>query len=199
MKKHLCLFLLPALMVVLAGCVEKIKSDVVTFHEGELPRGESIRIEPLDPRKKGSLEFHHYATMVTENLRRIGYTPMEGDQPTQLVAELDYSISDGLTEVQSRPGNYVRYHFWYGHYYDPFYYGFHQDLEPEIYAYTVYNRILLMNIVRTDNDKKLYEGRVQSVGPEKEIAKVMPYMITAMFANYPGESGVTKVITIEKK
>jgi hypothetical protein len=47
-------------------------------------------------------------------------------------------------------------------------------------------------------DRVLFEGRVQSTGREREIARVMPYMITAMFNNFPGESGVTKVVTIEK-
>ena len=57
-----------------------------------------------------------------------------------------------------------------------------------------------MNISRIGPDAEvLFEGRVQSIGKAKEIATVMPYMITAMFNNFPGENAVTKVVTIEKQ
>jgi len=105
-----------------------------------------------------------------------------------------------MTNVRSdHTRGYARYHFYYGHFHDPFYYGFYDDWRPEVYTYTVYNRLLRMNIVSADDEQKVvFEGRVQSIGREREIARVMPYLITAMFSNFPGESGVTKVVTIDK-
>ena len=185
--------------VLLAACAATMKSDVVTFHEGKLPRGETIRVESMGELRRGSLEFGHYADLIRNHLRRLGYTPVTADRPATLVAEVDYSVSDGQTEIRSEKRSYVRYHFYYCRFHDPFYYGFHRDWPPEIYAYTVYNRMLRMNIVRVDPQREvLFEGRVQSIGRENEMAKIMPYLITAMFTNFPGESGVTKVVTIEK-
>jgi hypothetical protein len=55
-----------------------------------------------------------------------------------------------------------------------------------------------MNIVSNDRLRShLFEGRVRSSGRQGELAEVMPYLITALFQNFPGESGVTKVVTIE--
>lgn len=188
-----------ALLLVVAGCANRITSDVVTFHEGDLPRGETIRVVALDESRAGSLEFEHYAGLVRDKLRHIGYTPVTGDEPTDLIAQLDYSVSEGQPQTRTTRGSYVRYHFLHGRFYDPFYYGFGYDWQPEIYTYTVYNRTVELNIVKSANTREvLFEGRVQSVGREKEIATVMPYLITAMFNNYPGESGVTKVVTIER-
>ncbi len=198
MRRSLYLCTIFSLMSLLASCAYKMKSDVVTFHEGPLPRGETIRVEPMDDLKRGSLEFEHYAESIRSNLRKIGYTPVKSGQPAQLVAQIDYSVSEGQTQVRSDTRGYTRYHFYYGHNLSPFYYGFYNDWPSEIYTYPVYNRLLLMNISRFEGKREvLFEGRVQSVGREKEIAKIMPYLITAMFTNFPGESGVTKVVTVE--
>lgn len=183
----------------LSGCASKVQQDVVTFHEGLLPRGETIAIEPMEDIAPGSQEFRHYRTLIADKLSQLGYQPVESGKPSILVARVSYSVSDGQTRIRSDHHNYVRYHFYYGHYLDPFYYGFYDNWPPEQYSYTVYNRKLMMNIARTTSNEILFEGRVQSIGREKEIAEVMPYMITAMFNNFPGESGITKVVTIEKE
>lgn len=203
MKRFFYVLILLPLLLVPGACTSNLKSEVVTFHEGPLPRGETIRVLAPDSAKTGSLEFEHYAAMVRENLRKIGYNPVSGDEPADLLAELDYSVSEGMTNVRSRPTTmnrgYVRYHFYYGHFHDPFYYGFYRDWQPDIYTFTVYNRKLEMNIVRNNDEREvLFEGRVQSIGRDQEIARIIPYLITAMFRNFPGESGVTKVVTIGK-
>lgn len=184
----------------LAGCANFLSSNVVTFHEGPLPMGESIRVEPMDASKAGSLEFRSYARLIAEQLRKLGYTPVESpDSDVQLIAEVDYDIVLGPTDVRvERDMSYVRYHFYYGRFADPFYFGIDSDWDPEIYAVTNYERSLRMNIVRASGDReRLFEGRVQSVGRQNNLPGIMPYLITAMFANFPGESGVTKVVTIE--
>lgn len=186
--------------LLLSNCASSVRTDVVTFHEGRLPRGETIHIEPMNAFAGESLEFSHYKNLISAELRRIGYTPIKNDQQAELVARIDYSVSDGQTQIRSEQRNYVRYHFYYGHYHNPFYYGFYNDWPPERYSYIVYNRQLHMNISRISPEPELlFEGRVQSIGREKEIASVMPYMITAMFNNFPGENGVTKIVTIDKQ
>lgn len=196
MMKRTMRCLLPALLALtVAGCAGKLKSDVVTFHQGPLPRGETIQVVPGDPDNQRSLEFEHYAGMIREKLGRIGYTPVAPGEPAELLAEVRYGVSEGFTEIRTHDRGYARYHFYYGRYYDPFYYGFYDSWEPEVTAYTVYDRTLSMNILRPNADGStttLFEGR------EREIAQVMPYLITALFTNFPGESGVTKVVTIEK-
>lgn len=198
MKQNLYLSGIFLLMTLLASCAARMKSDVVTFHKGPMPQGETIRVEPVSDLRSGSLEFEHYAQAVRTNLRNVGYVPVKSGQPAQLVAKIDYSVSDAQTQVRSNSNGYVRYHFSYGHFRDPFYYGFYNDWPQEIYSYTVYKRTLLMNIMRVEGEV-IYEGRVQSVGRENEIAEIMPYLITAMFTHFPGESGVTKIVTVEKK
>lgn len=192
----------------LSGCAARVAGDVTTFHEQIMPAGETIRVVAADPENNQSLEFRSYATRISEELRKIGYTPVtEPDVVADLIAEVDYSVEIGPTEIHTdRSSNYVRYHFGFGRYYNPFYFGaygspFYDPFwdEPQVYSTPTYQRNLEMNIVEADGEMdRVFEGRVESNGTESSLPEVMPYLITAMFNNFPGESGTTKVVTIEK-
>lgn len=188
-------------LILVSGCASKLSSDVVSFHEGDLPDGETIAVVPLDEGKQNSLEFQHYAELIKKSLSKIGYVPVDDPLGVDLLAKVDYEVSDGRVETRTRmepPRGYAHYHFYYGRYYDPYYFGYYDRWTPDVRSYTVYDRTLSMNITDTDNEKALFEGRVRSTGRENEIAEIMPYLVTAMFTNFPGESGVTKMVTIER-
>lgn len=201
------------LVLLLGACQSPLRSDVVTFHQEPLPAGESIKVVAMDPDKAGSLEFRRYAELVNRHLEEIGYSPVPigSDVPTELIAEIDYAVSQGPTQVRvedNRP--FARYHFYYGRYYDPFYFGLYDPFYTGVYSpwgpdresvYTVnsFVRQLELNIVKVEpNRERIFEARVESVGPRSELPEVMPYMITAMFTNFPGENGVTKMVSIER-
>jgi hypothetical protein len=209
--------LFAALLV--SGCTSVIRGDVVTYHDGPMPAGETIRVVAANPANQGSLEFRSYVTMINEQLRRVGYQPTDDDN-AQLLAVVDYSVAPDSTSVTAnRSQNAVRYGFSYGRFYDPFYFGASNYWGPNYWgpgwgpgyfgggywgpdtytSRTGYLRTLLINIERNDQDReRLFEGHVQSSGAQNLLPQVMPYLITAMFQNYPGENGVTKVVTIER-
>jgi len=206
-----------ALLVLGACALKGGQYNLVTFNEGKLPRGETISIQPVESLAPDSLEFSYYRVLMADKLRKLGYTPVASDEPATLVATVDYSVSDGqkrfgseqrsgATYIPSYFSNYsskypskyyARYHFYNGRHHSPFYYGYSDQWPPEHYSYVVYNRKLEINILDSSTAEKLFEGRAQSIGREKEIASAMPYMITAMFNNFPGENGITKVVIIE--
>jgi hypothetical protein len=196
---------LPLLFVtfgcLLSGCTNFFSSDVVTFHESPLPNGETIRVVAIDPAKIPSLEFRSYANLVNAELRKIGYTPVtDNNANADLLAEVEYSVESGPPLINVDESNrYVRYHFSAGRFYDPFYFGVYDTFwRPEVSTTPTFVRHLQMNIVTNDEAKtRIFEGRVQSSGFQPQLPEIMPYLVTAMFMNFPGESGVTKVVTIE--
>ncbi|MES2626485.1 MAG: DUF4136 domain-containing protein [Pseudomonadota bacterium] len=187
--------------LVLSGCTSTLSSDVVTFHDGALHEGETIRVVAIDPAKVPSLEFRSYANLVNEELRKIGYTPVTDENSiAQLLAEVDYSVESGESLVNvNDPTRYARYHFSLGRFYDPFYLGVYDPWGSDIVSTTpTFVRNLQLNIVTNDETKThIFEGRVQSNGIHNQLPEIMPYLVTAMFSNFPGESGVTKVVTVE--
>lgn len=183
----------------ITACGSILKSDVVTFHEGALPAGETIRVEALDPLKAQTLEFRQYARQVNNALRNVGYRPVADNEEAELIAQLDYAVETGPVELRlERDGPYAYYHFSYGRFRNPFYFGLSDRWEPEVRSTPTYIRSLTMAIVNNDaQPERLFEGRVESIGAKRQLPEVMQYLITALFANFPGESGVTKVVTIE--
>ena len=129
-------------------------------------------------------------------MNEIGYKVVTAGDKPDLLAKMDYSVGPPQTKIKSWPRNFVHYHFYYGDPY-PFFYGQYWD-EPDIYSYTVYNRTLIVNIARADGES-VFEGHVDSVGQDHNLNEIMSYLVEAMFNNYPGESGVTKVVTIQQK
>jgi hypothetical protein len=188
-------------LLALGGCTQLLQGDAVSFYEEALPMGESIRIEALDPEKGRSLEFRSYARMVADELRELGYQPQEvPGEDAELIAQVDYSVISGSTETRTTRHfpPYVHYHFAYGDVNQPFWFGFDNSWTEEVTTTPTFLRQMSLNIVRNDADHTpLFEGRVRSSGRQRELARVMPYLVTALFENFPGENGVTKVVTIE--
>src|SRR5690606_15185843 len=134
-SKLLALFLSICLV---ASCQSGLRSNVVAFHEEPLPMGETIKVLPLDPEKSDSLEFRNYSNLIREELRKIGYTPVDINEDSELIAEVDYGVETGPTSVSVDPmssyDRFARYHFYAGRYYDPFYFGIYDTWTPRIYS-----------------------------------------------------------------
>jgi hypothetical protein len=210
-----------AIVTLASACgTTQIASDVARFHRLPAPQGETFRIVATDGAKKGSLEFDAYATQVTAKLVQAGFRPADAAATATYDVRLDYMISGGKEKLASRPvagsafndpffygsgyGRFGAYYGYRGHhrFYDPFYspfYGSAFNHQAEVYSYTVYTRKLNLDIVKAANGDKLFEGKVESVGTDNRLPEVMPYLVQAMFTNFPGNSGVTQRVKIDVK
>lgn len=187
--------------LVLAACSRSIESDVVSFHRLPEAAGETFTITAKDPAKKGSLELEAYAGQIRARLVDLGYQPVVDG--ADLEVRVDYGISDGRERIRTRPGvGPAGFYSFYGFRYgfpigDPFFGGPAGGWQNDVYSYAIYTRRLEMDIVKADGGEMLFEGRAISEGKDSRLPEVMPYLVQAMFTNFPGESGVTKVVSIE--
>lgn len=196
------------LALALSACASNLKSDVARFHKlNEVQPGATFSIVPQDPALQGSLEFEQYAALVRGELTKFGYQPVNAANASDLVVELNFGISEGEQVIRSRPTAYYGFYGPYGYGY-PFYTGYYRrgyfhgyypfGYAPEVYSYTVYTRALSMDIVRTGSTRDVvFEGEVRSIGRDNRLPEIMPYLVQAMFTNFPGESGVTKEVVIK--
>jgi hypothetical protein len=181
--------------IVLAACAAGVTSEVTRFHRGAPPQGETVAIVPLDEAKQGSLEFAAYSKMVADKLNTLGYRVVTPASNPDLLAKIDYQVGTAQTRIKKWSGSFVHYHFYRGHFH-PWYFGSYWD-EPLVYAQTVFMRRLDLVLAGARGDA-WFEGHVRSVGRNDNLNEIMPYLVAAMFHNFPGESGVTKVVTIRK-
>lgn len=199
MKRLTKYFTLCLASVALASCASQLRSDVSSWHQLQRPSGETFVIVAKDGAKRGSIEFAHYAEMISQQLQRIGYNAARSSEQPQLVVRIDYGISDGRSQVRSY-GGYG--HFGYGHYGyygHPWGYGYgYPHYYNDVRSYTVYTRRLEMEIAPASNNAvNLFESKVISDGRNNRLQEVMPYLVEAMFQDFPGPSGVTRRVTVD--
>lgn len=190
--------LLVALAVGISGCASSFKSDVSAWHQLPQPNGESFVIVAKDDGKAASLEFAHYAEMVSIWLQRIGYVPAQTSQRPDLVVRMDYGMSDARSDVRSTGGiGHIGYG--YGPYAwgnGPYGYGYYDG--PDIRTVALYARYFEMDIARNGTQgPNLYESKVVSEGRNNRLEEVMPLLIDSMFVEFPGPSGITRRVVLD--
>lgn len=194
---------LVVLSSVLAGCATPtIRSQVTTFHE--LPDGLENKTYVFERTKEQdeSLEYRAYEKLVRAELDRLGFVETPLSANPALKATFNYSISvrdvREIYPVVVQPyGPAPMWHPYYGAmYYSPFWYG-PPIVEHQESTYQIFTRQLRVVLARRSDGRKLYETTVVSEGGNGSLATVMPYLVRAAFADFPGTSGVPRVVELK--
>lgn len=192
---RLSIFLIGAF--ILASCSSGVKNNVTRFHQLPTPNGETIEVIAMDPTLQQSIEFGAYAQMVGSKLGTIGYQPPVGNA-SQYIAEISYLIhplQDGIIEDRSpvsvgvgvgsggrRRGTSMGV-------------GISTSFGSSNNAMQ-YVSSLSMNIIDLGTGQRLYEGHVESINKNQNLAQIMPFMIEALFQDFPGDNGTSNIVKI---
>lgn len=200
----------PLALLAATSCAPSFQANVSRFQALPVPEGQSFVIVPTDPRNQGGLEFNQYASLVSQRLAAYGYRPVEGGGKPDMVVKFDYGVDRGVQKTVSRPspgaywgpgwggfGPYGRrwgyrssfYYGWDPFFYDPFW---HQEID----TYTVFTSFADMQIERTADGKRLFEGKAKARSMDDALPKLVPNLVEAMFTNFPGQSGEEVKITV---
>ena len=203
-----------AVMVVgaLAGCATKkyVTSDVTRFHTlAASLSDQTFAIVAVNPDQEQSLAFHQFADVINGRLSAMGmrqYTGTDGPNNADYVVTLEYGISGPSPDVRTRgyggPRVSMAYGYWghrwgYGFAYDPFWDDgnyvdtrqmFVRRVELYVYRGATYN---------SNHKERVFEGRAVSTGLNGQIEPVMPYMLDAIFKDFPGTSGRTMTVSVQ--
>lgn len=191
------LMLMPVLL--LAGCGPQVLDvDVTRFHTlapASAPR--SFSMLP-GPNQRGSLEFESYAQLVGAELESRGWRPVAataGAEP-EAVVFVHWALGQPRTETWQSPtsvwGGYGwGPHPWWGGgaWYDPFPYS-------ETRSITYYPKWLSVDILdgpswRDGKPRRLFEGRAVAEGTRPILPPAIPYLVRALFTDFPGANGQT--------
>lgn len=209
------------LLMALAACATPFKADVSRFTtQLPAPQGQTFAIVADNPKLAGGLEFSQYASLVSQRLAKLGYTPVDDPAKATLIARFDYGVDNGRERVRSTGmgagafgpwggwgpygggfygrGFYGRGFGWGGPWrygwYDPFF-------DNGIQSYTIFTSGIDLKIDRAADGQRLFEGKAEAVSTSNRLQYVVPNLVEAMFTNFPGNSGETVRITVapEKK
>lgn len=174
-----------------ASCATPIKSEVTRFHILPAPSGETIQIVQHDPEKNSSPEFQAYARMIGARLHGLGYRPMPPGGVPDIVVDLDYGVAPGpVPDDDSGGAGGMGLGSRGGGVDVGLSRGFGADSErPPSHL-----RWLDLVMRRAADRNVLFEGRVTSLGRNRNLPEIMPYLVAAMFDVFPGDSGKTNIV-----
>ena len=202
------LFLLSVLAsLLLAGCATRVivRSEVVSHHTQPFEAaGQSYAYVPTE-QQRADPEYAHVTSLVAEQLQRLGFVRAD---PAQLRITLDYrSTARDVRVVESQLVDPWYGSPWYGPPWGPFgfapYYADPMWRGPPITVpverrFIVFKRELKITMLRPDDTQPVYEVTVRSEGGDPSLAAVMPAMVRSAFADFPGPSGVPRVVDMPR-
>lgn len=184
----------------LPACTETITSTVSRYQAMPAPQGQSFVVVPEGRMaQSGGLEFERYAGLVAQQLQARGFAPASSAQSATMVVKLDYRVGPGQVRYAEGPlvepymGPFYRPRFgWGGGYFlgwnDPF-------LDANVDSYVEYRSEVDLHI-RSASNQPLFDGRAQARSETGRLDVVVPNLIDALFAGFPGQSGEVVKITI---
>ncbi|MGI9024365.1 MAG: DUF4136 domain-containing protein [Burkholderiaceae bacterium] len=190
-------------LYVLVGCAtgpQLLRTQVTTFNEWSALPAEKTYVFARTLEFQNSLELKSYEDIVRDELTLQGFKLATDPGRAQLVVTLRPSISSTQVRVRDPwPDPFWRpYGGWYGRrgfgWYDP-YWSFPDSFSD--YTIDVFRRRLELDIdSKTVASKRYYEGRVESTGETDGLPAVMPYLIRALFTDFPGNNGQTRRVDV---
>jgi hypothetical protein len=191
--------LLPLVVLgLLGGCASKFTADVTRFHDLPPVTAQTIEIVAKNPAMQDTLEFQKYADMVGARLAAEGYRPPEAGTPSDYIAGIDFGVGEGRQALRDDEGGSSVGVGVGG--------GSRGGLSVGVSTAfmisgggndTVYVRRLYMDLTRRSDGVRVFEGRAVSEGRTPDLAKIMPYLLDALFTDFPGKSGETREIKLD--
>ena len=199
-----------AVVAVLSGCASGprlIHTDVTSFNEwAALPPDRTYAFARTLEYQR-SLEVKSYEDLVRDELALQGFRLVPGAEQASLIVTLRPSLVATRVRVRDRWGAspfWAPYGFyggrgygWYGPYggYGPFGPPFFDGFDD--YTVDVLHRKLEMEIdARSPAGKRYYEGRVETSGQGESMKTVIPYLVRALFTDFPGNNGQTRRVDV---
>ncbi|WP_168190375.1 DUF4136 domain-containing protein [Luteithermobacter gelatinilyticus] len=196
MLKKIGILSIVAGVLVLSACSSKLTGTVTRFHQLPEPRGEHVEVAAMTPQLQNSIEFSQYANMIGARLGQYGYQP-PGNAPSELIARIGYGArpvssvgyEEGSSAAVSVGTGSHGSHFGLG---VSFPLGERQPRQDYVYG-------LSLDIIRRSDGMKLYEGQVSIRRTDSSMAEMMPYLIDALFQNFPGPSGTSERVKVDRR
>jgi len=197
----------------LSACAESLRTTVSRYQAMPAPQGQTFFVVPGEGMAAtGGLEFQRYASLVAQQLQARGYAPATSPTSASMLVQLGYGVDHGQVRITEDP--FYRSHYFgrFDPFYSPFYYprfgyrsGFYYGWDDPFWygggvdSYVEYHSEVDLHIRTAGTGQPLFAGRAQARSQTNRLDVVVPSLVEAMFAGFPGRSGETVKITIPTK
>lgn len=191
-----------ALVALAAACASPptMRSDVVRFHAWQAAEPLSFAMRAPEP-LTGSLERRSYQQLVRDRLIALGFVEADPSSARYQVA-MDIRVAPEPRRVTeywpaAAPWPWIGPRFGYPLRYDPWW-----GMPPAPIAYdtTLFRHELRVDLfdvrVEPSPGRKVWESRATAYASSESTVRLMPGLVGAAFAEFPGESGTTRRIEV---
>jgi hypothetical protein len=196
--------LLAASVALLAGCASTITAKVTRFNQWPADAaGHTYSFTAAEPQRE--LEVGAYQAQVSTELERIGLRAAPAGQPGRFVVQLMANMTERerkqLEPVYRDEWVYVpayrdahghlRGGYWVPDPWGPRYVGDRQVMR------TVQVSRLQVNITEPGTKRTVFEATAVNEGTGEDLVEVVPYLVRAMFQDFPGANGQVRRLTFD--
>ncbi len=181
-----------------------ITVDVVRFHSGLAPTGQTIALQPSDPALATSIEFSNYANGIGARLEKLGFKPATAGAKADLVGLISYSQTERQTiRDGSRSG--VTIGIGVGTF------GSHGGVsvggsvpvggsDSGSSKDMIRTTTLELSLKRPGDTVAIWEGRTSTEGraaKDNALPEMIPVLTEALLTDFPGTSGKTARVKVK--
>jgi hypothetical protein len=189
-------FALLLLAGVLAGCAttQSVSARVTSYQEWPANAdGQRYRFVPADPSQTNNLEYQNFQDMVRSGISPTGLVEAQPGQPARFNVLFRYGVTQTQVNVRQPydPYFYGGYGpgFYGGRYWGPGWGGYWGPDWVDVPTVAYRNSLTVEIHDNSQGGKEVYRSTAYSISENDRLLRVMPYLVRAIFDNFPGNNG----------
>jgi len=195
----------------LAGCASTLTTSVTQFQRWPaLPAtaapsqtGQSYqtyRMAAMPNSVANALEYQTYADMIRAAIGPVGLTEARENEAPRFVVSFEYAAPMRQILVERWNDPWFPYPWWsYGRYRGGWGWGWGGSfyMHPVTVPVQAFDNTLTVSIQDATNDTQVFRTTARATTLQPQLNRVMPYLVRAVFDDFPGNNGQNREIKYE--
>lgn len=199
-------------VALLSACASAITTKVTSFSQWPQDAAGSTFSFSTPAGKSNDLEQAAYQSYVQAELERLGFRPASAGQVGRMQVEVDTNAS--TEEHRYREPVYQDYYtfrppyrdaagnivpgYWVPDVFGPRYVG-DREVIRTVYVSNLRLRLLDSQRAPPDKPRAVFEARSVYEGGNRDLPNLVPYLVRAVFDNFPGQNGAVRLVRFDPK
>jgi len=193
--------MLLAAALLVSGCASKLSTYVSHFQRWpQDAAGQTFRIAPPPANTRNALEYQTYADLIRVAIEPVGLVWADGETPPRFLVSFDYSdlVRQGWVQQWYDPYPWSFYPWWsLNRYYGGWGWGGGMGMMPSVVPVAVHENTLAVSIQDLHDDSQVFKATARVSTWQPQLNRVMPYLVRAIFDDFPGNNGQNREIKYE--